>query len=82
MDVRQKRIRGAAGQWRLLLAFHAGRAGHPATAQKLLAPIINGGTSDQQDTAQAVLRALGGPRAGVRLLIIILEAQLEAISPA
>ena len=53
----------AVNQWRLLLAFHAGQAGYPATAQQLLAPIICGGTTEQQNAAQAVLRALEGPRA-------------------
>lgn len=60
----------AAGQWRLLLAFHTGQAGYPAAAQQLLAPVINGGTSDQQHAAQAVLRALDDPRADIRLQII------------
>ena len=32
---------GAIGnRWRLLLAFHAGRAGYPAIAQQLLAPML------------------------------------------
>ena len=66
-------------QWRLLLAFHAGQAGYPATAQQLLAPIITGGTTEQQDAAQAVLRALEGPRSDIRLQIIILETELHAI---
>jgi hypothetical protein len=68
----------AVNQWRLLLAFHAGQAGYPATAQQLLAPIITGGTSDQQKAAQAVLRALEGPRSDIRLQIIILETELHA----
>ena len=68
----------AVNQWRLLLAFHAGQAGYPATAQQLLAPIITGGTTEQQDAAQAVLRALEGPRSDIRLQIIILETELHA----
>ena len=68
----------AVNQWRLLLAFHAGQAGYPATAQQLLAPIISGGTTDQQDAAQAVLRALEGPRSDIRLQIMILETELHA----
>ena len=28
-------------RWRLLLAFHAGRAGYPAITQQLLAPMLN-----------------------------------------
>ena len=65
-------------RWRLLLAFHAGQAGYRATAQQLLAPIISGGTTEQQDAAQAVLRALEGPRSDIRLQIIILETELHA----
>jgi tetratricopeptide (TPR) repeat protein len=68
----------AVNQWRLLLAFHAGQAGYPATAQRLLAPIIGGGSAEQRDAAQAVLRALDGPRSDIRLQIIILEAELDA----
>ena len=68
----------AVNQWRLLLAFHAGQAGYPATAQQLLAPIITGGTTDQQDAAQLVLRALEGSRSDIRLQIIILKAELDA----
>jgi hypothetical protein len=68
----------AVNQWRLLLAFHAGQAGYPATAQLLLAPVITGGTTEQQDAAQAVLRALEGPRSDIRLQIIILETELHA----
>ena len=68
----------AAGQWRLLLAFHVGQAGYPTAAQRLLAPVIEGGTPNQQNTAQAVLRALEGPRADIRLQVIILEAELQA----
>ena len=65
-------------QWRLLLAFNAGQAGNPATAQQLFAPIITGGTTEQQDAAQAVLRALEGSRSDIRLQIIILETELDA----
>ena len=67
-----------ANQWRLLLAFHAGRAGYPAISQQLLTPMINTGTTAQQEAAQAVLYAVGGPQADTRLQIIILEAELAA----
>jgi hypothetical protein len=67
-----------ANQWRLLLAFHAGRAGYPAISQRLLTPMINTAAIGQQEAAQAVLRAIGGPRADTRLQIIILEAELAA----
>jgi tetratricopeptide (TPR) repeat protein len=72
----------AAGQWRLLLAFHAGQAGYPAAAQQLLAPVVNSGTADQHKAARVVLRALEGPRADSRLQIIILEAELQAVPKA
>jgi peptidoglycan hydrolase-like protein with peptidoglycan-binding domain len=66
-------------QWRLLLAFHAGQAGYPAIAQQLLAAIIIGGTTEQEKAAQAVLRALKDPDSDIRLQIIILETELDAI---
>ena len=72
----------AVNQWRLLLAFNAGQAGYPATAQQLFAPIITGGTTEQQDAAQAVLRALEGSRSDIRLQIIILETELDATPAA
>ena len=65
-------------QWRVLLAFHAGRAGYPAASHRLLAPVISSGTTAQQEAAQAMLRVIGGPRADTRLQIIILEAELAA----
>jgi Tetratricopeptide repeat len=67
-----------ANQWRLLLAFHAGRAGYPAISQRLLTPMINSAATGQQKAAHEVLRAIGGPRADTRLQIIILEAELAA----
>jgi hypothetical protein len=66
-------------QWRLMLAFQVGQAGHAATSQRLLAPIIDTGTMQQQEAAQAVLYAIGGPRAGIRLQIVVLEAELSAV---
>ena len=70
-----------AGQWRLLLAFHAGRAGDTALAQRLLATMISSRPAGQQDAAAAVLRAIGGPHADTRLQIILLEHEL-ARTPA
>jgi Tetratricopeptide repeat len=67
-----------ANHWRLLLAFHAGRAGYPDTSQRLLTPMINKGTTEQQETAQKILRTIGGRQADTRLQIIILEAELAA----
>jgi hypothetical protein len=67
-----------ANQWRVLLAFHAGRAGYPAISHGLLAPVISGGSTSQQEAAQAVLRASGDPQADTRLQIIVLETELAA----
>jgi Tetratricopeptide repeat len=71
----------AANQWRLLLAFHAGRAGYPDIRDRLLTPMINRGTARQQEAAQAILYATEEPRADTRLQIIILEAELAAMPP-
>jgi hypothetical protein len=69
-------------QWRMLVAFHAGRVGHPGLAQQLLGPVIRRGTTGQQEAAQVILRAVGGPRADTRLQIVVLEAQLAVTPPA
>jgi len=70
---------GEAGdQWRLLLAFAAGRAGLPSLTQRLLAPMLSSGTADREKPAQAVLRAVDGPHADTRLQIIVLQAELDA----
>ena len=73
---------GAAGdQWRLLLAFHAGRAGHPAISERLLAPLLASGEEQREDAARAVLRACDGPGADRRLQNIVLDAELAALPP-
>ena len=74
---------GAVGnRWRLQLAFHAGRAGYPAIAQQLLAPMLNAPDSpEDEDAARAVLYAIGGPGADTRLQIVCLEAELAALPP-
>jgi Tetratricopeptide repeat len=69
-------------QWRMLLAFHVGRAGHPGLAQQLLAPVITRGTTAQQEAAQAILRSADGPWSDTRLQAVILEAELVATPPA
>ena len=79
--VRQPRLGEAVGQWRLLLAFHAGKAGFPAISQALLSPLITTGTTRQQEAAQAVLYAIGGPHADTRLQIILLETELGSTPP-
>ena len=71
----------AADQWRLLLAFHAGRAGHPALAERLLAPLLNSGDDQREDKAWAVLHACAGPGADTRLQNIVLGAELAALPP-
>lgn len=69
-------------RWRLLLAFHVGRAGYPAMTEQLLAPML--GTSsppEDGDAARAVLYAVDGPGADIRLQIVGLEAELAALPP-
>ena len=70
---------GAGTRWRLLLAFHVGRAGEPAMAAQILAPLLNSGDSRKEDAAYAVLQAADGPRADTRLQNSILEAELAAL---
>jgi tetratricopeptide (TPR) repeat protein len=78
-DLSSRNDLGAVGnQWRLLLAFHAGKAGYPAISQRLLNPMITAGTVEQQEAAQAVLYAIGDPHADTRLQIVILEEELAA----
>ena len=70
---------GEAGdQWRLLLAFAAGKAGRLAITQRLLAPMLSSRTASREKAAQAVMRAVDGPHADIRLQIILLQAELEA----
>jgi tetratricopeptide (TPR) repeat protein len=71
----------AADQWRLLLAFHAGRVGYPALTGRLLAPLLNSGDGQREDAARAVLYACAGPGADTRLQNIVLEAELAALPP-
>ena len=66
-------------QWRLLLAFHAGRAGYRVITQRLLAPLLDSADPGQRQAAQAVLYAVDGPQADTRLQVVIIEAELRAI---
>ena len=66
-------------QWRLLLAFQVGRVGHRDLTQRLLDPMLNTGSSEQQDAAQAVLFAVAGPHADTRLQIAMLESDLRTL---
>ncbi len=68
-------------QWRLLLAFHAGRAGHPAVTSHLLTPLLNSGDDAREQAAHAVLYASAGRYADTRLQNILLEAELTALPP-
>ena len=74
---------GAVGnRWRLLLAFYAGRAGYPAVAQQLLAPMLAAPSPpEDEEAARAVLYAVGGPRADTRLQIVGFEAELATLPP-
>ena len=65
-------------RWRLLLAFRAGRVGHLVATHRLLAPMLDPDLAETWDAAQAVLYAVGGPRADARLQIVVLEAELAA----
>jgi hypothetical protein len=80
-ELRHRNDLGTVGnRWRLLLAFHAGRAGYPAVAQQLLTPMLNASDSpDDEEAARTVLNAVDGPRADTRLQIVGLEAELEAL---
>jgi Tetratricopeptide repeat len=69
-------------RWRLLLAFHVGRAGYAAITQQLLGPMLTAPRSPQdEDAARAVLRAVSGPEADIRLQIVGLEAELTELPP-
>jgi Tetratricopeptide repeat len=74
---------GAIGnRWRLLLAFHTGRAGYAGISQQLLAPMLAASRPPEEgDAARAVLYAVSGPGADTRLQIIGLEAELQALPP-
>ena len=82
-ELSQQNDLGAIGnRWRLQLALHAGRAGYHTAAQRLLAPMLNAPHFHEgEDAAQAVLYAIGGPKADTRLQIIGLEAELAVLPP-
>jgi hypothetical protein len=71
------RLGDPGDQWRLLLAFHAGKAGLPSLAQRLLAPLLASGTAAREKPALAVLHAIDGPHADTRLQVILLQAELD-----
>lgn len=66
----------ADAAWRLTLGFHAGRAGHLAASQAIMAPLP--ASADPRIAAAAVRipHAAQDPHADVRLQIETLEAQL------
>lgn len=74
---------GAVGkQWRLLLAFHAGRAGYRTIAQQLLAPMLSASNQPEDEhAARGVLFAVDGPGADIRLQIVGLKAELQTLPP-
>jgi Tetratricopeptide repeat len=74
-----KNLGRVGSQWRLLLAFHAGRAGYPVIAQRLLTPLLDSADPGQQQAAQAVLYAVAGSQADTRLQVVVLEAELRAM---
>ena len=81
LDAHTAALGTAADQWRLLLAFEAGRTGHPALTERLLAPLMTSGVEQREDAARAVLYACAGPGADIRLQNILLEAEL-AVRPS
>jgi tetratricopeptide (TPR) repeat protein len=73
---------GPAGdQWRLLLAYHVGRAGLPDLTARLLTPLTISADPARQDAAAVVRHAVGGPGADTRLQNILLEANFAALPP-
>jgi tetratricopeptide (TPR) repeat protein len=62
-------------QWRLLLAFHAGKAGYPHF-QRILAPLLATDSSERSDAALAVLHTVDDPNGDTRLQVAVLEAEL------
>jgi hypothetical protein len=72
-----------ATSWRLLLAFHVGRAGLPAAvAHQILAPLLTSPDTVVQDAASRMQHIIGDRYADVRLQIEILEAELRAAEPS
>lgn len=55
---KEQRLGDAAKEWRLLLAFHAGRAGYSTLAEQLLAPMLE--TDARGNEAYQVLAAVSG----------------------
>ena len=64
-----------ATAWRLTLAYHAGRAGHLAASQNVLAPLLASADPHDQASASRVLRAVKDPHADTRLQIEALESE-------
>ena len=82
-ELSQRNDLGIIGnRWRLILAFNVGRAGNPALARQLLAPMLDTpGAPEDGDAARAVLYAVDAPGADTRLQIVGLEAELAALPP-
>jgi tetratricopeptide (TPR) repeat protein len=82
-ELKHRNDLGAVGnRWRLLLAFHAGRAGCPAVSQELLAPMLAASDPPEAgDVARLVMYAIAGPGADTRLQVTGLEAELAALPP-
>ena len=78
---RRNDLSAIGNRWRLLLAFHAGRAGYLAAAQQLLTPMLTASGSPEERDAARALYAADGPGADTRLQIVGLEAELAALPP-
>jgi tetratricopeptide (TPR) repeat protein len=81
VDEHANELGPAADHWRILLAYHVGKAGQPALTQQLLAPLLTSGDHQREDAARAVLHASAGPDADTRLQNTLLEAELTALPP-
>jgi tetratricopeptide (TPR) repeat protein len=79
LDADSRILSEAGTRWRLLLAFHVGRAGYPTMTAQILAPLLNSGDPELDYAAHIVLQATDGPRADTRLQNIILEAELATL---
>jgi tetratricopeptide (TPR) repeat protein len=77
----RSRLGTIGDRWRLLLAYHVGRAGLTDLTARLLTPLVTSADRARQDIARVVRRAVDGPGADIRLQNILLEAELDTLHP-
>ena len=75
----QPKLGPLADQWCLILGFRIGRAGWPASTERLLERIITTGSTHMREIAQAIIYAVNGAQADARLQSVFLEAELQAV---